>query len=253
MGSKGNKRYLKKLATPGYLQIQRKNRRTGKFFMKARPGPHPLRLNLPLGHIFRDILKISNNVKETKFILNKKQVFVDGKSQQEMRYPVGLMDVLELREINKAYRVLPSKHHGLILSEITKAEAKFKLCKIMNITTIHGGNLQLNLHDGRNIIIEVEDPTKKPDIPYKTGGTLKISIPDQKILDYFALEKENQAMIYQGNNIGVAGEVKDLIKRFGVNASLAIVSTESGEVSTSYDYIFIVGDKKPAIDLPLED
>lgn len=252
MGSKGNKRYLKRLATPGYLQIERKNRSSGKFFLKARPGPHPLRFSLPLGHIFRDILKLTNNAKETKFVLNKNQVFVDGKHQHEIRFPVGLMDVVELREINKAYRALPSKHHGFILSEITKEEAKFKLCKIMNITTLRGGHLQLNLHDGRNIKIEIDDAKAKPDIPYKTGGSLKISLPDQKILDYYPLVEGSQAMIYQGRNIGVAGLITKIDKRFGVNASLAYVKTEEGELSTSYDYIFMVGDKKPAIDLPME-
>ncbi|MCF2142042.1 MAG: 30S ribosomal protein S4e [Candidatus Lokiarchaeota archaeon] len=252
MGSKGNKRYLKRLASPGYLQIQRKNRKAGKFFLKARPGPHPFNFSLPLGHIFRDLLKVSNNIKETKFILNKGQVFIDGKPQNDIRFPVGLMDVVELHEINKAYRVLPSRNHGLILSEITKEEAKFKLCKILKITTLRGGHLQLNLHDGRNIRILIDNPKEKPSIPYKTGGTLKISLPDQKILDYFPLEEGNQAMIYQGKNIGVSGQVKELIKRFGVNASLAIISTEHGELSTSYDYVFIIGNDKPAIDLPLE-
>ncbi|MHA1776271.1 MAG: 30S ribosomal protein S4e [Promethearchaeota archaeon] len=253
MGSKGNKRYLKRLASPGYLQIQRKNRKAGKFFLKARPGPHPLRFSLPLGHIFRDLLKLTNNVKETKFILNKRQVFIDGVPRNDIRYPVGLMDVVELKEINKAYRVLPSRHHGLILSEITKEEAKFKLCKIMNITTIRGGHLQFNLHDGRNIRVEIDNPKEKPAIPYKTGGTLKISLPDQQILDYFPLQEGNQSLIYQGKNIGIAGEIKELTKRFGVNASLAIISGENGEISTSYDYVFIIGDNKPAIDLPLEE
>ena len=161
--------------------------------------------------------------------------------------------IKELKEINKAYRVLPSRHHGLILSEITKEEAKFKLCKIMNITTIRGGHLQFNLHDGRNIRVEIDNPKEKPAIPYKTGGTLKISLPDQQILDYFPLQEGNQSLIYQGKNIGIAGEIKELTKRFGVNASLAIISGENGEISTSYDYVFIIGDNKPAIDLPLEE
>ena len=116
--------------------------------------------------------------------MNKKGVVIDGIPRKDLHFPIGLMDVIELPEINKAYRILASKNHGLMVSEITKDESKFKLCRINNITTVKGGLQQLNLHDGRNILI------KKGENKYKTRGTLKISIPNQEILEYFAF-KEN--------------------------------------------------------------
>ncbi|TFH29269.1 MAG: 30S ribosomal protein S4e, partial [Promethearchaeota archaeon] len=146
------------------------------------------------------------------------------------------------------YRVLPSKAHGLVLSEITSTEAKFKLCRIENITTVKKGNLQLNLHDGRNIQIQVKDASKKPDVEYKTRGTLKLSIPDQKILDYYPMGENVQAIIYKGHNIGFAGKITKITERFGVNASIA----EIGDISTAYNYAFIIGKDVPSIDLPME-
>ena len=246
MGSKGNKRHQKRLATPGHLQIRRKDRSAGKFFLKSRPGPHPKDFCLPLGHVLRDLLKIVNNSKESKFIVNKKGVMIDGVSRKDLHFPIGLMDVIELPEINKAYRILASKNHGLMISEITKEESKFKLCRINNITTIKGGIQQLNLHDGRNISI------KKGKNKYKTCGTLKISIPSQEILDYFEFKENVQGMIYRGAHIGVSGKVSKLTKRFGVNASLAQITTATGEINTSYDYVFVIGSKDPVIDLPME-
>lgn len=245
MGSKGNKRYVKALNTPGFIRIQRKNQ---PFFINSKSGPHSKRFCLPLGHILRDLLKLTANTRETKFLLTNGKVKVDGIARKRPNFPVGLMDVVEIPEIKKAYRVMPHKHHGLILSEITAKEAKFKLCRIENITTVKKGNLQLNLHDGRNILVPVKDPSKKPKVEYKTRGTLKISIPDQKILDFYPMGENNQAIIYKGHNIGFAGKITKITERFGVNASIA----EIGDISTAYDYAFIIGKDVPSIDLPME-
>jgi small subunit ribosomal protein S4e len=250
MASKGNRRHVKRLNTPGYFQIHRKDM---KFFLNTIPGPHMKNFSLPLGHIIRDLLKLANNRSETDFILNKKKVMIDKVIRCNARYPVGLMDVIEISEINKAYRVLPHAKYGLILSEITKEEAKFKLCRIENISTLPGGHLQLNLHDGRNIKIDIDNPAKKPNIPYKTMGTLKISLPDQKILDYFPYQESAWAIIFKGKNSGKTGKVTSITRRYGLNASTAELQQTSGEkISTAYAYSFVLGKENPSIDLPLE-
>jgi len=247
MGSKGNKRHQKRIATPGFLQIARKDHSKGKFFMKVRPGAHPKSHSLPLAHIIQDLLKICDTMKETRYILRNDKVLVDGKARHDPRMSVGLMDVIEIPELNKAYRVLPLPKHGLICSEISPELATFKLCRIENITTIRGGIPQLNLHDGRNILLKPADGKK-----YKTRGTFKLQIPEQIILDYYPLEEGSQAIIRLGKNIGVAGKIAKLVKKFGVNASLAEIETTGGEISTSYDYIFPIGKESSAIDLPME-
>ncbi len=250
MGSKGNKRHQKRLATPGHLQISRKDRSAGKFFFNSSAGPHSKNFCLPLGHVLRDLLKITTNSKETKFIVNKKGVIIDGVPRKDLHFPIGLMDVIEIPELNKAYRILASKNHGLMISEITKEESKFKLCRINNISTVKGGISQLNLHDGRNILVK---KGKKKDIKYKTRGTLKISIPEQEIMEYFEFKENVQGMIYRGAHTGISGKISKITKRFGVNASLAQITTSSGEISTSYDYVFVIGKKDPVIDLPMEE
>jgi len=186
-------------------------------------------------------------LKEVRYILNKQKVKIDGTIRKDPRFPVGLMDVISIDDVNKRYRILPSESHTFTLSEITDDEAQFKLCKIENITTVKNGNLQLNLHDGRNILIEIDDPKAKPDIEYKTNGTLKLSIPDQEVLDYFPLKEGNEAIIYKGTNIGHSGKLSKITKRFGVRSSIV----EIGDVSTAFEYIFMIGKDKPSIDLPM--
>jgi small subunit ribosomal protein S4e len=251
MGTKGNRRHLKRYNLPAFFPIARKEH---VFLMKPRAGPHPKEYCFPLGFIIRDYLKLASTFREAKFILNSKKVSVDGVIRTDFKFPIGLMDVIEIADINKSYRVLPSKIHSLMLSEITKEEAKFKLCRIDNISTQRHGHLQLNLHDGRNVKIIVDDASKKPNIPYKTMGTLKLSIPDQQILEYYPFAEHNQAIVFQGKNQGIAGTVLSFSKHFGHRASTATLKTDAGEnISTAYEFTFIIGDTKPCIDLPTEE
>jgi len=250
MGQKGNRHHLKRYNLPAFISVPRKG---DKFLMKPRAGPHPKDFCFPLGHVMRDILKISSNNRETFFILNNKKVLVDGRVITDYKFPIGIMDVIEIADINKVYRVLPSAKHGLMLSEITKEEAKFKLCRIENITTVAKGNVQLNLHDGRNVLIPVEDPKKKLNIQFQTKGTLKISIPDQKIIEFYPMAENNQAIVMHGKNQGYAGKIVNITKRFGHMASTAVLEKSAGQnLTTAYEFAFVIGKSKPVIDLPME-
>ena len=51
MGRKGNKRSLKRLATPGFLKIERKRRSAGKYFINSRPGAHSKAFCLPFVYV----------------------------------------------------------------------------------------------------------------------------------------------------------------------------------------------------------
>jgi small subunit ribosomal protein S4e len=107
----GSQKTLKRLNTPAFLQIKRKH---GKFFVKPSAGPHPNRFCLPLLHIVRDLLRIVDNHREAKKLIDLGYFKVDGKVVKDTGYPVGLMDVLSIEKMNKYYRILPDAHHGLI-------------------------------------------------------------------------------------------------------------------------------------------
>jgi len=243
----GGQKTLKRLNTPAFLQIKRKH---GKFFVKPAPGPHPSRLCLPLLHIVRDLLKIVDNHREAKKLIVTGHLRVDGKVVRNKSFPVGLMDVLSIEKLNKHYRILPDSHHGLILHEISEEKSVFKLCRINNKKTVKGGHIQLNLHDGRNILIKVKDPrTPKEDI-YKRMDVLKISIPEQDIHKILRFKENNIAIIMSGKNIGQVGKIINILKRFGPKASTVSIQHNGGQTETLYDYTFIIGEENSEIDIP---
>ena len=246
----GGMKTLKRLNTPKYLQIKRKH---GKFFVKPSPGPHPSRFSLPLLHIVRDLLKIVDNHREAKKLIGLGNFQVDGKIVKDRAYPVGLMDVLTIKDINKHYRVLPDSHHGLILHEIPEEESNFKLCRITQKTTVKGGHIQLNLHDGRNILIQLKDPKNPKEDIYKRMDVLKISVPEQEILKVLKFKEGNVAIIMSGKNIGQVGNIITILKRFGPKASTVSIQHNSTHTETLYDYTFIIGEEQPEINLPKEE
>lgn len=247
MTKHGGKKTLKRLNTPKFLQIKRKH---GTFFIKASPGPHPSRFCLPLLHVVRDNLKIVNFHREAKKVIGLGYIKVDGKIVKDKAFPVGLMDVLTIEKMNKHYRILPDSHYGLVLHEISENESNYKLCRINQKTTIKGGNIQLNLHDGRNILIQIKDPQNPKEDIYKRMDVLKISIPEQEIERVIRFKEGNLAIIMAGKNIGQIGKIINILKRYGPKASTVSIQHNSEHTETLYDYTFVIGEAKSEISLP---
>ena len=243
----GGQKTLKRLNTPKFLQIKRKH---GKFFVKASPGPHPARFCLPILYIIRDLLKVVDNHREAKKLIGLGNFKVDGKIIKDKNYPVGLMDVLTVEKINKHYRILPDPHYGLLLHEIPEEESTFKLCRINQKTNVKGGHIQLNLHDGRNILIRVNDPRSPKEDIYKRMDVLKISIPDQEIIKTLKFKENNLALIMSGKNIGQIGKIINIKKLFGPKANTVSIEHNGEQTETLYDYTFIIGEDQSEINLP---
>jgi len=119
---------------------------------------------------------------------------------------------------------------------------------------LKGNVLQLNLHDGRNILMnqsdsEEEEVVLKPE-DFKTKDTLKISIPDQKILDHYSFEENKIGLVTSGRFLGKIGKISEIFVRYGPNASIVTMEELGEPFQTLLDYIFIIGRTKPEISLP---
>mgnify|MGYP006278366691 CR=1 FL=1 len=244
----GGQKRLKRLNTSKFVRIKRKH---GKFFVNPSPGPHPKRFCLPLLHIVRDLLEIVNNHREAKKLIGEGHFKVDRKVIRDERYPVGLMDVLSIDKTNTHYRIIPDSKYGLVLHEISEDESKFKLCRIDAKNTIKGGHIQLNLHDGKNIIIRVDDPQNPEEDVYECMDVVKISLPDQEILKKLEFTEGNLAIIMDGTNIAKVGQIEEIEKKFGPKSSRVSIEQEEEIIETLYDYTFVLGENnQPEIDLP---
>jgi len=210
-----------------------------RFISTVRAGPHPKKKSITLSSILRDMLGYANTAKEAKQILNNGHVLVDKKVRRDPNYGVGLMDVLELPDVGKRFILIPKKK-TIVLSEIKKKDAETKLCKIIDKTVVSGGRIQLNLHDGSNIIVDKKD---KKD--YGTKDSVVLKLPDRKIKDLVKFKEGNIALVVDGIHAGETGKIEQIMPASRKHKSL----TKLGELQTLTSYLFMVGTKKPLLDL----
>jgi small subunit ribosomal protein S4e len=246
MTRRGQKKHLKRLPAPKYWPIKRK---TDKFTTRVIPGPHARDHCITLALVLREVLGYAENMREARAILSSGQIKVDGHVRKNPRFPVGLMDIIDITTSGERFRLIPKKRGGLRLVKIDDKEAEFKLCKVEAKTMVKGGKVQLGLHDGRTLLLpDNEKPSK-----YNTLDTLKITIPDQKIVGSFELEKGVYAIVSRGRNVGNEGTVVEIEKRVGTHAStVTLQDPEGNRFQTALEYVFVVGKNKPEVSLHVE-
>ncbi len=230
------KKHMKRLPAPRSWAIARK---TDFWVSKPSPGPHPIDRSVPLGVILRDMLRVCDTAREARHILNNRKVLVDGRAVTDPKFPVGLMDTLALEETKVFYRMLVDVRGRMNLMPIEAADGKWKLCRVEDKTTVRGGKTQLNLHDGRNVLL--------PKDAHKTGTTLKIGVPDQEVLGHYDLVEGAAALITGGKHVGELAHVQEVRKTRNPRAN--VVTFKEG-FSTDIDKVFVVGKEAPEIKVP---
>ncbi|UCG95561.1 MAG: 30S ribosomal protein S4e [archaeon] len=207
-----------------------------RFVVSPRPGPHRKEESIPLLSLLRDVLGYCDSAKEARHIVKSGKVMVDGKVRKDHKYPVGIFDVIEIPEIKRSFRMVPGKK-WLGLVEIDDQD--LKLCKIKDKRIIKGGRLQLSLHDGKTLI------TKRGE--YATGDSVLISLPKLEIKKHIKRDKDSMCLLTKGNNRGKIGRLKGIRKTHGSKPNLASVEVDQKKVDVPEDFVFIIGDKDPAI------
>jgi len=249
LGRKGGSTTLKRKPAPKIWPIHRKE---FVWTVKPTPGPHSLEKCLPLTIVLREILGFAKTRREAKIIASQGKVYVDGRVRREDKFPVGLMDVVSFPEINKHFRVLPS-HKGLILHPISKEETTFKLCRIENKTTVKNGHIQLNLHDGSNVLIKVADLKNPQEDVYQTFDTVQLSLPDRQIIKHIKMKEKDFALITGGKNMGKYGRIIEIEEAKGKKRKDAIVTIEDekgNRYQTVLEFVFAIGEERSLISLP---
>lgn len=249
MGKKGVSTGLKRKPAPRFWPIHRKE---FIWVTKPLPGAHSLENCLPLTIVLRDILGFAKTRKEAKRIVSQGKVYVDGRVRRDDRFPVGLMDVISIPEVEKFFRIIPSSK-GLTLHTINKKESDFKLCRIEDKKTVKNGNLQLNLHDGSNILVKAADQEEPQEDTYQVLDTVKVSLPEREILEQIEMKEKDFAVITGGKNIGKYGkilEIEEIEGRKRRKALVTIKDERENKYQTILNLIFAIGKAEPLISLP---
>ena len=237
MAKMGSRKHLKRYKAPKSWPIHPKE---DTWTVKPSAGSHSIDDSIPLTLVIRDVLKLADNSREAKRIINSGNVLVDGRVVKDYKFPVGFMDIIEIPKTGESYRVLLDRKGRLQLILIDDNSAK--LSKIVNKSTIKGGKTQLNLHDGKNIIID-EDA-------YSVGDVICLNVPEQEIVEVYPLQEGATVLVTGGKHTGELGTVTEIIENKSSNPNTIIIENSSkDDFLTLKDYAFVIGTDAPTISL----
>jgi len=142
------------------------------------------------------------------------------------------MDIIFIKKLNKYYRIEIIKGK-LKAIEVKKTDVKY--CRVTKKLTIKNKKISIGLHDGKTLI---------GDNNIKVGDTLKISIPDYKIIQLIKLQPGVNCIVYKGKHGGKFGKLERIIEQRGSMASNVILRDEQNkELITSLNYIMAIDEE----------
>ena len=231
---------MKRMMAPKFWPIKRKEK---KFVGTPSPGPHSSKFSIPMTVLLRDMLSFAVDAKEAQQILTSRKVKVNGKVRTDKNYPSGLMDIIEIGDYT--YRVIADKR-GLALSKIDKKNA-FQMFQIKNKCVVKKAKVQINLHNGSNMLSEGISSAMPASSRLSTGDVLIVKAG--KVEDILPFEKGATALIINGNNAGVVGKIESIVIKKGSHGNEVIMETEKEKLLVPMDYVFVVGRGAPVIEL----
>lgn len=225
------KKHMRRLTMPKTWPIKRKGIK-----YTTRPNPGKIfNYSLPLNVVLRDLIKIVKTTREAKYIIQEKEILVDGKKRKDIKYPVGLMDIVSLPEEDKHFRMVLTEKGKLGIVEEDKKNISTKIVKIINKSKIKK-KTQLNLFDSRNILVDKDS--------YKIGDSVILKIPKQEIDKVLKFEKNAYVLIVSGKYAGSHGIIEDIGSK-----NIILTLSDDKKIETRKDYAFVIGKEKPEIAL----
>ena len=149
---------------------------------------------VPVVVALREMLKIAKTSKEAKQMVNSGVIKLNGKPVKNIKESVKLFNVLEAA---KKY-VLTILTTGRFDFKEEKSDSR--LCKVVDKKMLKGKKIQLNLHDGTNILAD-----KKINI----GDSVELDFSN-KVKNVISLEKGKNAFVISGRSIGKTGKIQEI-------------------------------------------
>jgi small subunit ribosomal protein S4e len=228
---------LKRRAAPRSWTVPRKGT---KWLKRPAPGPHAQDQSIPLLLVLRDLRHVVASTREARILLRSGSVKVDGKVAKDLARGLGLMDTLSLAApLDAHFRVVRNRRGKLTLVAIPSTEAALKLGRVRYKHTVDGGKVEVTLHDGRNLLVPASTP-------YRVGDSVKLALPDQKVVEHIPLAPGSLAYVSGGSHVGELARVDKVEVRNSSQPNL--VHFKEG-FSTVKEYVFVVGQTAPEVTL----
>lgn len=203
------------LAAPKYFGIYRKHQR---YVIKPDPGRHSLERCVPLLIAVKKLGAASGSVEASNVIKNG-SVLVNGRAVKEVKFPVGLNDIIELKGAGSHYMIGIEKHGRAAFEELEKADYENQLFRVIGKYKSAKGQIMIRLNDGSN-----------------AKGNRDIKVNDSVILDSkrnfkmrVPLQVGAKCFVISGVHVGTAGSISSIKEGTAKREASLVVKPASGE------------------------
>ena len=148
--------------------------------------------SVPVVIAVRDMLKLARTTAEVKKMIHQKLLKINGRIVKEFRQPICLFHIFEA---DKPYTLtlLPTGKFTF-----SPSSSSSRLVKVTNKKLLSHNTIQINLHDGSNLISKDK---------INVGDSLYIDFKG-KIQKHVPLEKSREVFIMGGKYIGKKGKIQ---------------------------------------------
>ena len=202
-----------------------KRQTTSKFWPIPRKGTkyvvvpsHEKKNGVPLLIILRDMLKVTENRKEVRKILQEKLVHVNNKLIGKENFSVLPFDIIKLAD--KSYELVFSDKGKFEVRETTRKEM---VLKVVGKKILKNKKIQINLLYGKNII---------SDEKVKVGDS--VVIKEKKIAKILHLEKGKEVIIFAGKYKGKEGKIEKIENK------MAMLECEKKKINIPIKNIMVI-------------
>ncbi|MCL4400544.1 MAG: hypothetical protein M1348_00260 [Candidatus Parvarchaeota archaeon] len=196
MARHGESKHFKRSVVTRAIVIPRKKY---KYYIRQMPGKHRVSESVALSGLIRDLAKIANNAKESRFLIKKGYVKIDEKSVKEEKYSVGFGDVVDIR--GEKFLVSLDKNGRLALIKDDLGNGIKKL-KVISKSKFKGGKTLLSFNDGRNMILNEDN--------VQVGDSVLLNLLVNKIEKVLPFEQGAQVIVFRGKNAGLTGKIANM-------------------------------------------
>ncbi len=176
--------------------------------------------SVPVVVAVRDILKLAGTAREVKYMIQKKLLKINGKEVKDMKESIRIFNIFTAGGKNYRLSILPSKR--FFLSETNESK---RVVKVVGKTLLKNGAVQLNLHDGTNILEKEKT---------RINDSLEIDFSG-KIVGKIAFEKGKNAFVFSGKSAGKFGKLEE------VNGGKAKIKLEEKTVELNKSHLIVTG------------
>ncbi|MBI5803195.1 hypothetical protein HY448_00735 [Candidatus Pacearchaeota archaeon] len=182
---------------------------------------------IPILIILRDILKVTQNRKETKRAIMLRQVLLNQRPIKNDNQNTSLFDIITLVDSKENYRVELTSNGKFTLNKISDNQTMRKIAKVINKKTLKKNKTQLNLSDGNNFL---------SDVNCKTNDSLVINLKEMKIEKCLSLKEKAYAYVTDGKHAGKKG----IINKIDEINKVAELDSKDGKVNVLIRHLMVV-------------